>query len=73
MWSFLSFPKDRRIVIMSSNRIISKKLMENYYKQPFNLEKPQDGISLFEDTLEFDDSVQKIISEIEFNKENQNI
>ena len=73
MWSFLSFPKDRRIVIMSSNRIISKNLMENYYKQPFNLDKPQGGFNIFEDKLEFDDSKQKIISEIEFNKATQNI
>ena len=66
MWSFLSFPKDRRVVIMSSNRIISKKLMKNYYKQPFNLAKPQSGFGLFQDKLDFDNSSQKIISEIKY-------
>ncbi len=69
-WSFLSFPKDRRVVIMPSNRIIPNSLMKNYYKQPFNLDKPQGGFDIFEDKLEFDNSVQEIIPEIEFNKVN---
>jgi hypothetical protein len=70
--TFLSLPEDRRVVVMSSNRIMDTCLMENFYNNEYRTEPPF-GSFLFEDSLENDIEKQKIISELEYQASNNGI
>jgi len=64
--TFISVPEDRRVVIMSSERIVDTHLMDSFYDDEYRTEPPF-GSCLFEDIIKNDFEKQKVISELKYN------
>ena len=72
MWTFLSFPKDRRVVVMSPDRIFSNQIKNDFYKEDYKTDCPMPyKFGLFDDTLEHDTTKQQIINELEYDTSNK--
>ncbi len=64
--NFFSSVEERRVVILSNNRVVNNDLKENYYNDEYGTSSPYD-CGLFGDSLEYDTEKQKIINEVEYN------